>query len=145
MGYRTLRYFHLLPVKEALNFLHFIELSQMRYGIFTGVILLKFSRLIMTSNSSVVLGYDIAHGQVLTHVVPANKWFAARSLSSKCDQGYSLVTCNVAPGFDPQDFEMANLSILREAVAKNPIVDELDNALRLCQKRPPRDKKNKLR
>ena len=39
--------------------------------------------------------------------------------------GYSLVTCIVAPGFDPQDFEMANASILREAIEKNPIVDEL--------------------
>ena len=74
---------------------------------------------------STILGSDIKNGEVLTHVVVANRWFAARPLASGINKGYSLVTCIVAPGFDPQDFEMANASILREAIVKNPMVDEL--------------------
>ena len=74
---------------------------------------------------STILGSDIRNSQVLTHVVLANRWFAARPAVNSTASGYSLVTCIVAHSFDPQDFEMANASILREAIEKNPIVDEL--------------------
>ena len=72
-----------------------------------------------------VLGSDIKNGETLNHVVVANRWFAARPIAASKTKGYSLVTCIVAPGFDPQDFEMANASILREVIAKNPVVDQL--------------------
>lgn len=48
------------------------------------------------------LGIDLEKGEVPQAVVPANAWFASRVNGS-----YGLVGCTVAPGFDFQDFEMA--------------------------------------
>ncbi len=52
---------------------------------------------------SVLLGTDFKRGQLPQHVVPANTWFAAES---EAKLGFSLVGCNVSPGFDFQDFEL---------------------------------------
>jgi len=52
----------------------------------------------------IILGNDIANGQVLQAIIPANTWFAARV---KDGNGYSLFSCTVAPGFDFADFELA--------------------------------------
>jgi predicted cupin superfamily sugar epimerase len=50
------------------------------------------------------LGSDLSAGELFQQVVPANVWFA-----SKPKQGvvFSLVGCTVSPGFDFEDFEMA--------------------------------------
>ncbi|MBT3174108.1 MAG: cupin domain-containing protein [Lentimicrobiaceae bacterium] len=40
-------------------------------------------------------------------VVPANRWFAAKSKGE-----YTLVSCTVSPGFDFNDFEMADKKYL---------------------------------
>ena len=50
----------------------------------------------------VVLGSDIAAGQVPQAVVPPGSWQAAKSLGD-----YTLVGCTVAPGFEFAHFEMA--------------------------------------
>ncbi len=50
------------------------------------------------------LGRNLASGEQLQGVVPAGRWFASRVDS---ESGYALVGCTVAPGFDFQDFEMA--------------------------------------
>lgn len=55
----------------------------------------------------IVLGLELENGQVPQAVVPANGWFA-----SKTTGPYGLVGCTVAPGFDFQDFEMADRSTL---------------------------------
>jgi len=55
------------------------------------------------------LGPDIAGGEVLQHVVPANTWFASRVASGG---SFALVGCTVAPGFDFADFEMAERAAL---------------------------------
>ncbi len=52
-----------------------------------------------------ILGRDIHEGQNLTHVVKAGHWFASYP-SPESD--FSLVGCTVAPGFDFQDFELAD-------------------------------------
>jgi len=51
-------------------------------------------------------------GEHLQHVVPANCWFG-----SKPDQphSYTLCSCNVAPGFDFHDFEIAERKLLLDA------------------------------
>lgn len=53
---------------------------------------------------TVVLGSAIQQGEVLSFKVPANTWFAAKLKQSN---GFALVSCTVAPGFDFADFELA--------------------------------------
>ena len=52
--------------------------------------------------ASLVLGVDLGAGQRPQAVVPANWWQTARSLGD-----WTLVGCTVAPGFDFQQFELA--------------------------------------
>jgi hypothetical protein len=52
----------------------------------------------------IVLGPDAAKGQVFLSVVPAGCWFGSKPAAGS---SYSLVGCTVAPGFDFEDFEMA--------------------------------------
>lgn len=53
---------------------------------------------------NIYLGSDLEVGEVLQATIPANTWFASRV---KSGEGFSLVSCTVAPGFDFEDFEMA--------------------------------------
>jgi predicted cupin superfamily sugar epimerase len=52
-----------------------------------------------------ILGNNFENGEVLQAVIPAHTWFASRV---KNNIGYALVSCTVAPGFDFDDFELAN-------------------------------------
>lgn len=54
---------------------------------------------------TVSLGPDLAANQLFQFTVPKGSWFAGR-----CEHvnSYSLLGCTVAPGFDFDDFEMAN-------------------------------------
>jgi len=56
------------------------------------------------------LGMDFEQGQRPQFVVPHGAWFASEPVS---DEGFSLVGCTVAPGFDFEDFEMAEAAQLR--------------------------------
>ena len=51
------------------------------------------------------LGPDPEKGHELQIVVPANRWFGAMTNG---DGKYTLTSCTVAPGFDFQDFEIAD-------------------------------------
>jgi uncharacterized protein len=51
------------------------------------------------------LGSHLDKGESLQVVIPANCWFGAKVESSG---SYALCGCTVSPGFDFQDFEMAN-------------------------------------
>ncbi len=55
------------------------------------------------------LGSNMEEGQHLQLVVPKNCWFGAKV---KSEEGYALVGCTVAPGFDFLDFELADRNIL---------------------------------
>lgn len=59
------------------------------------------------SNTEVItrLGKNISHGEVLQHVVKANRWFGSRL---KPESSFCLVACQVSPGFDFRDFELLN-------------------------------------
>ncbi len=48
------------------------------------------------------LGSDLEQGESFQHVVEAGDWFGA----SVAQDGFALVGCTVAPGFDFADFEM---------------------------------------
>lgn len=55
------------------------------------------------------LGRDSDNGEVYQAIVPAGAWFASESMGE-----YSFVGCTVAPGFDFNDFELANEANLIE-------------------------------
>jgi predicted cupin superfamily sugar epimerase len=58
------------------------------------------------------LGNPLRHeGASFQALVPAGQWFAA-----ECEDhdGYSLVGCTVAPGFEFQDFQIADKSFLEQ-------------------------------
>lgn len=64
------------------------------------------------------LGRDFEKGQVFQAVIKAGNWFASRVETD----GYALVGCTVAPGFDFEDFELATATELSE---KYPLHKEL--------------------
>ena len=56
-----------------------------------------------------LLGLDVERGDSPQVVVPAGYWFAAEVTSP---DGFALVSCTVAPGFDYLDFELADRAAL---------------------------------
>lgn len=62
--------------------------------------------------STPVLGKDLLIGEHHHLVVPHNCWFCAKPLDP---EGYSLVGCTMAPGFDFSDFQLADRKELLEA------------------------------
>ena len=63
----------------------------------------------------VSLGNNIEKGDLFQYVVPANCWFASKPAN---DALFSFVGCTVAPGFDFDDFEMANANDLSNKYPK---------------------------
>ncbi|MFH1198303.1 MAG: cupin domain-containing protein [bacterium] len=51
----------------------------------------------------IVLGINIADGEVPQFLIPAGSWFAAKVRDEK---SFSLIGCNVSPGFEYADFEL---------------------------------------
>lgn len=60
------------------------------------------------------LGLDLDRGERPQQVVMAGAWFGSRLLREQ--DGYSLVSCTVAPGFDFADFVMAKRDELCRAL-----------------------------
>lgn len=60
--------------------------------------------------SSFTLGLELNNGHVLSSVVKANCWFASETLNKN---GFGLVSCAVAPGFDFSDFLLADESLTK--------------------------------
>ncbi|MCE7062647.1 cupin domain-containing protein [Dyadobacter sp. CY343] len=56
------------------------------------------------------LGNNPENGETFQAVVPAGNWFGSRPAKGST---YALVGCTVAPGFDFQDFEMADREVLK--------------------------------
>ena len=52
-----------------------------------------------------LLGKDIENGASLQVLIPAGSWFASRV---EVTDGFTLCGCTVAPGFDFEDFELAD-------------------------------------
>lgn len=55
------------------------------------------------------LGLELERGERPQYVVPSGHWFAS---SVSDESGYALVGCTVAPGFDFEDFELADRATL---------------------------------
>ena len=60
---------------------------------------------------TILLGKNSKEGEQLQAIIPAGNWFAAKI---KDETGFSLVSCTVAPGFDFQDFELAEKELLEK-------------------------------
>lgn len=58
-----------------------------------------------------VLGKGLEKGESFQCVVRAGSWFGSRC---EVPNGFSLVACTVAPGFDFEDFELAKRETLSE-------------------------------
>lgn len=57
-----------------------------------------------------LLGRDPDKGEELQACIPAGRWFASR-----VEEGtYTLCGCTVAPGFDFEDFELAERALLQQ-------------------------------
>lgn len=70
------------------------------------------------------LGREIAYGQRPQFVVPAGVWQAAKPLHG--ENGYSLVGCTVAPGFDFADFEIPDrAALLNRFPEHSAVIDAL--------------------
>lgn len=70
------------------------------------------------------LGRDIDHGAALQIVIPAGSWFASRVEAGQ----YALCGCTVAPGFDFEDFELANKGQLQQQFpVYSSLIEELTN------------------
>lgn len=70
---------------------------------------------------SIILGRDIEQKQILQFVIPKGVWFAAEVNEGN---SFSLVGCQVAPGFDFDDFELGDEQNLK---AKFPDYENLIN------------------
>lgn len=57
------------------------------------------------NHTQVKVGNNLEENEHLQYFVPANYWFAAHIENQ---DGFALVGCTVAPGFDFSDFEMAD-------------------------------------
>ncbi len=71
------------------------------------------------------LGRDLSAGETFQFVVPANTWFASEPATGGT---FSLAGCTVSPGFDFEDFEIADKKNL---LANFPQHAEIIN--RLCK------------
>ena len=69
------------------------------------------------------IGNDFKKDQSFQYVVPANCWFASRPASGS---EYCFVGCTVSPGFEFEDFELADVTELSLIYPQHkPIIIEL--------------------
>jgi len=61
--------------------------------------------------SEYLLGGNLAKGEAFQLVIKKNNWFAAELINKR---GYALIGCTVAPGFDFNDFELADRKTMLE-------------------------------
>ncbi|MDB5272049.1 MAG: hypothetical protein JWO58_416 [Chitinophagaceae bacterium] len=68
-----------------------------------------------------VLGKNIAEGEMLQAIIPAGVWFGARVQHQK---DFALVSCTVAPGFDFRDFELGKKKELVKLFPQHELIIE---------------------
>lgn len=69
------------------------------------------------------IGFDPENKTFPQFTVPGGSWFAS---SVESEDGYSLVGCTVAPGFDFNDFELANRTdLIKEYPQHQTIISSL--------------------
>ena len=84
---------------------------------------LEISYIFNNQLHQIYLGNNPENGEVLQATIPANTWFASRL---KSGSGFGLVSCTVAPGFDFNDFEMAEKAdLLSHYPVLQDIIEEM--------------------
>lgn len=63
-----------------------------------------------------MLGKDVDNGEQLVHIIKAGHWFGSRVEEPG---GFTLCGCTVAPGFDFEDFELADREALQNEYPKH--------------------------
>jgi len=72
-----------------------------------------------------LLGPDHSNGEAFQHVMVANSWFGATVNDTKVE---SLVGCAVAPGFQFDDFELADrIELLKVFPQHKEVIEQLTN------------------
>lgn len=66
-----------------------------------------------------ILGNDLQNGQLPFYLVPGGTIFGSCMLN---DNGYALVSCAVAPGFDFRDFELFETAELLETYPEHEVI-----------------------
>lgn len=70
-----------------------------------------------------VLGNKIDDGKLFQLVIKKNNWFAAELINKR---GYALIGCTISPGFDFNDFELADKETM---IKKFPMHSDLISKL----------------
>ena len=99
--------YYLLEKNQKSNF-HRIKSDEL-WHFYTGNSAVEILLIIDGQIRKLSVGPDFNKGEHFQLVVPANTWFAAH-LKNK--DGYALTGCTVAPGFDFNDFELADRDAL---------------------------------
>ena len=73
------------------------------------------------SHQTIALGMNLEQGEVPFHVVPAKTIFGSHL---KGGEGYAVVSCAVAPGFDFEDFELFSAEELLKSYPQHPSIIE---------------------
>ena len=68
------------------------------------------------------IGNDLEEGCKFQGIVKAGCWFASCPINK---QGFSLVGCTVAPGFDFKDFELANEALIKQFPQHGELIKKL--------------------
>ena len=71
--------------------------------------------------SEIILGGSFDDEEKLQHLVPAGSWMSA-SVEDKF--GFSVVSCSMSPGFDYDDFELADRKKLIELFPNHRVIIE---------------------
>ncbi|KAL0481995.1 hypothetical protein AKO1_013158 [Acrasis kona] len=67
-----------------------------------------------------ILGKDVLNGEVVQYTVRPNVWFGSFPNMSPDSQGnYALVGCTVSPGFEFEDFELAERNKIINSLSKD--------------------------
>ena len=70
-----------------------------------------------------LVGNRLEQGQLFQYTVKANTWFGSRVIQGGI---FSLVGCTVAPGFDFEDFEMAERhDLIRRFPALSKVIEAI--------------------
>ncbi len=101
-NYSTCIYF--LLTSETFSAFHKIKQDEI-WHFYAGSPILLHTISETGNHSEFIIGNDLTSGETPQLVVPGDHWFAATVIN---DNDYALVGCTVAPGFDFNDFVLAD-------------------------------------
>ena len=101
---------YFLLEKEEISALHRIKSDEL-WHYYTGTSAVEILSIENGKLCKRLVGSDFENGEQFQTVIPKNTWFCARLNSQN---GFALVGCTVSPGFDFNDFELADKHLLKQ-------------------------------